>query len=321
MVWPFGSAQNGSTQKDPYGELDPTLREFLDKESPLKYHTANPLDRPSKPATSSEQPSSNPPSPAPAASPSHNQSLYDDGRYDHLWRTYRPKAQIEAEGKSDQEKLSDVLDAYKQRRKSISAAAMENCADVRWTQQECIIGGSWKQRVEMCRHETRALGRCFRMNQRFLKALGYLSTWDRPPAEEERIQMHADKLFQRWQEQERLAAEAKKAGKPPPAFESLLPPEVSVNSAEGAKAPAAATPPEIAQLRKDQREALEKKLKGQKPEERYYEEQAWAAEIRAGRQTAEQFDKATQEVREGKQERRARGDATLGDRISGWLGW
>ena len=321
MVWPFGSSQKGASEKDPYGELDPTLREFLDKESPLKYHTANPPSKPPKVATSPEPKSPNPPSPAPTSGPSHNQSLYADGRYDHLWRTYRPKAVVDAEGRSDQEKLNDVLAAYKQRRQSISGAAMENCADVRWKQQECIIGGTWKQRVEMCRHETRALDRCFRMNARFLKALGYLSTWDRPPEEEERIQMHADKLFQRWQAQERLVAEAKKEGKPPPVFEPLLTPEVSVNSAEGAKAPATTTPLEMAQLREDQKEKLEKKLKGQSPEERYYEERAYAAEIRAGLQTAEQWDKATQEVKQGKQERRARGDATLGDRISGWFGW
>ena len=318
MVWPFSSSEDASAKQDPYSSLDPSLRAFLEKESPLKYQADLPPSPPAKPVaeatavTSSTGPSS--------ASSHNNKSLFPDGRYDYLWRTYRPKTEIDAVGKSDQEKLSDVLDAYKQRRASISAAAVENCAAVRWQQHECITNGSIKQRLALCRYETRALDRCFRANARFLKALGYLSAWDRAPEEDERIQMHADRLYQRMMEQEKLVEEAKRAGRAPPVFEPVLPPEVSVNAPVGAGA-GMKTPPEIERLRKGAREDFEKSVQGKNAVEKYYEERAFAAEIDAAVQASEQLDKRKEEVRQGKQERRAKGEASLGDKISGWLGW
>ena len=138
--------------------------------------------------------------------------------------------------------------------------------------------------------------------------------------EEERIQMHADKLYTRLVEQDRMIDEAKKAGREPPVFEGVLAPDVSVNTVEGGRA-ALATPPEIESLREEARAEVEKMLEGKTGRERHYEEQAIAAEIRAALETVSQWDERAKEVKQSKQERRDKGQASLGDRVSGSFGW
>ncbi|KAL8965688.1 MAG: hypothetical protein Q9197_006383, partial [Variospora fuerteventurae] len=72
---------------------------------------------------------------------------------------------------------------------------------------------------------------------RFLKALGYLSTEDRPADVDEQIQMHADTLYHRMLAQEAAAASAKANNLPAPTFEPLISPISS-------SAPADPTTPE-----------------------------------------------------------------------------
>lgn len=58
--------------------------------------------------------------------------------------------------------------------------------------------------------------------QRLLKALGYLSVYDRPRDVDEQIQMHADELYHRMLGQEAAIEKAKAEGRPVPAFAPLL---------------------------------------------------------------------------------------------------
>ena len=74
----------------------------------------------------------------------------------------------------------------------------------------------------MCRKETHELQRCYTMNQRFLKALGYLSDLERSEEVEEQIQMHADLLYEKMIEREKLVKEAKDRGESEPEFPSLF---------------------------------------------------------------------------------------------------
>ncbi len=178
----FGSNDSPATSSnnDPLRDLDPTLRDFLEKESPVKYQTSAPPPRPPPqpaPVPTSEQPSTNDTTSttAPAVPP---ESLYQDGRYAHLWSSYKSRGEVEAASKSDQEKLMDVLEAYKSRKAMIGKAALENCAFEQAAMSDCYMNGSWKSRMTMCRAENGAFSRCYTM-QAVCRSLILLSClWD-----------------------------------------------------------------------------------------------------------------------------------------------
>lgn len=147
---------------DPLAKLDPSLRDFLEKESPLKY----PANQTTNPPPASQQPSNfdaavtELQTPKPAAP---SASLYQDGRYAHLWKNYRPLAEIEAETATDHEKLMGVLEAYKERKEAIGKAALENCAEYQEEWVNCMKHGSWDDQIQMCRHQVRRFERCYMM--------------------------------------------------------------------------------------------------------------------------------------------------------------
>ena len=70
---------------------------------------------------------------------------------------------IEDEGKSDQEKLANVLEQYKERKVMIGRAALENCSLEHAEINECMNNGSWTKRMSLCRAENRAFERCYVM--------------------------------------------------------------------------------------------------------------------------------------------------------------
>lgn len=150
-----------SSDTDPLRDLDPSLRDFLSKESPIKYKPA-PASPPPPPQVAppeaSEKPSSTPTTP-----PVPPESLYPDGRYAHLWTSYKSLAAIENENKSDNEKLQDVLDGYKQRKAQIGRAAVENCVEEHMAIDDCYDNGSYARTMAMCRPENRAFERCYTM--------------------------------------------------------------------------------------------------------------------------------------------------------------
>lgn len=152
----------GRRSDDPLQDLDPKVREFLKKESPVKIESK-------KPATTSQENSSKA-APADAQQPAETQkpavpteSQYQDGRYAHLWKTYRPLSEIENETKSDHERLTDVLEAYKGRQSAIGAAALENCAEEQFDWNNCMKSGSLRARMTMCRDEVRKFETCYNM--------------------------------------------------------------------------------------------------------------------------------------------------------------
>lgn len=168
MGW-FGSVfgSETSTGGDPLRKLDPKLREFLERESPVKYTSPDPAAAQQQAAPSQPPPAHDTTHPA-ATAPSTEgavprESLYQDGRYAHLWKNYRPQAAIDAETKSDHEKLMDVLDAFKERKAEIGKAALENCAleQVDWT--NCMRSGTITARMTLCRDEVRKFERCYKM--------------------------------------------------------------------------------------------------------------------------------------------------------------
>lgn len=228
--------------KDTLKDLDPDLRKYLESQSPSTYKTAQETGT-SAPQSYREQLGLKHNDPeqqqkakdftatiaatsyasttelgqeqqqaAATIRPLPKQSLYQDGRYAHLWSTYRPQTEIEESGKSDQEKLLDIVGGYKERQAEVGRAALENCSNEQWAVHDCFRNGSWSALSSMCKAENRALSRCVMMQGRFLRALGYLSMYERSESESESIQMHADSLYQRMLEEEKANIKAKKMG-------------------------------------------------------------------------------------------------------------
>ncbi|KAL8866834.1 MAG: hypothetical protein Q9174_006051, partial [Haloplaca sp. 1 TL-2023] len=162
----FGGSSASSSNNDPLRDLDPSLRDFLEKESPVKYQTSAPPPPPPpagpEPSVASESAeidnASN--TSKPAVPP---ESLFQDGRYAHLWATYKPRAELEGAMKSDQEKLMDVLEGYKARKAMIGKAALENCTLEQAAVNDCYKKGTWGDTMTMCRTENQSFTRCYAM--------------------------------------------------------------------------------------------------------------------------------------------------------------
>ncbi|KAI9797085.1 MAG: hypothetical protein M1835_002073 [Candelina submexicana] len=340
MGWFWDSSSNkessDSPNNDPLGKLDPTLREFLKKESPIKYTaseaqaTPPPPPEPPKSYTDQLNLSQQPPSQQSSGHSSESsvprESLYQDGRYAHLWKTYRPLLEIENATKSDQDKLLDILQGYKERKAQVGRAALENCALEHWEVNDCFRNGGWKARMTMCRAENKQLERCYMMQARFLKALGYLSTFERPAELDEKIQMHADTLYHRMLDQERAIEAAKAAGEPIPSFPPILPSSTDKDFSTTSPTSTTTTSTSKALITADQlppktQALLKKRVEGLSPKEREVEEKAIVAEIAAGARLGIQIGEMYQETDKAKKERREQGKQTVGDQISSWFGW
>ncbi|KAH8816539.1 hypothetical protein F5884DRAFT_776589 [Xylogone sp. PMI_703] len=313
MGWFWGSDTTGDKKsQDPLKDLDPSLREFLAKESPVRYSPPNPVPLP-RTQESAQTEKETGVKQAPKDEPISEtkvppQSLFQDGRYAHLWKTYQSQAEVESAHKSDQEKIDDILEGYKYRKAEIGRAALENCALEQWEVNECFRSGSWASRMTLCREENRSLERCFTMQSKFLKALGYLSTLDRPPEVDERIQMHADTLYHRMLDQEKEMEAAKAEGRPVPSFPPLL---TSSNPGLSKADPSAQTPRNDIQIP----EAAKERLKDLKGIERELEESAIKAQLAAEAETAQNLQAIWRKQDEERQKRKEQGKETIGDKV------
>lgn len=339
MSWLWGSTDKTSdSTKDPLRDLDPSLRDFLKKESPVKYE---PTPSSSSPAAHS---SPSAPESSPDASAHDNPKLgkeppmvFKDGRYKHLWATYQPQSAVEASTKSDAEKIADVLEGYKYRKAEIGRAALENCALEQMLVNECFSGGGLRQRLTMCKDENRGLERCVTMQQRFLKALGYLSNFEggeEGRMRDERVQMHADRLYHRMLDQEAAVAKAKEEGLPIPEFGPLIG-KVKVTdapakaSAEKENSPIAAaaeaqesseTPSPLLKLTDSVQKQIKEKLEGMSGIERELEEKALIAEVTMGQQVNQNLKNIFSKEQAEREQRREEGKETIIDRFTSMFG-
>lgn len=162
MGW-WDSITGSKPAEDPLKNLDPKLRDFLQKESPVKFEpgkdSAGEAAAPEAPRQGA--PEAEPPEDPHAAA--RAKSLYKDGRYSHLWKTYQPLENVEAATKSSHEKLTDVLEGYKERKTLIGKAALENCSFQQEEWRRCMIEGSWGDMMTMCKDQVRKFERCYTM--------------------------------------------------------------------------------------------------------------------------------------------------------------
>lgn len=335
--WFWGTS---SETKDPVNDLDPSLRSFLEKESP-KAHTSVPKEKPSWLSQAERQsglppsdPSPSPPQPTAAEDDDDKpkvppESLFQDGRYAHIWKNYKPLAQIEEAGKTTSDKLHEIHDVHAARRTSTAQAARENCVEYEAAYTDCLSSTTWNSKMFMCTTEQRALSRCVDMQVRFLKALGYMGAVGDREAEE-RAQMHADRLFQRMIEQEKAREEARKEGREPPSFEPILSP-ASVSAAMGAaparqlrqggseaKAEDAFDPSDIPAK---YHAAFYEETKDKSPEEAQIWKESLKQEIKHRTEYAIKYKAAMELEKEQRQKRFDRGAPTIGDRMKRWWGW
>lgn len=346
MGWFWDRNSSGSTD-DAYSKLDPKLRDFLDSESPLKYSDTKPQSHAPQQSTSSSLPAhdayrskvgldvpglnqENQNAPAQDRPQVPPESLFQDGRYAHLWQGYRPQAELEAAGRSDQDRLAEVIEAFNDRKAAIGRAAIENCVLEQMAEKECFSSGGWAKRMTMCKEENKAFNRCYTMQSRFLKALGYLSTQHQTPEDEERIQMHADKLYHEMLDRERKVAEAKEAGAEAPAFKPLMQPEQTTQALgedsawSRARQAAAAQGNKFANLSSyspERQEEIRERIKGMSEQEKEVELQLVAAESRAQLEYADKLQKSMEDERRNRADRRDRGKESIGDTIKRYWGW
>ncbi|KAL0935138.1 uncharacterized protein CTRU02_209729 [Colletotrichum truncatum] len=311
MGWFDGWFSSGPSTSDPLKSLDPKLREFLQRESPVKIQQqiAQEAEQAAAAAQTQAQAQSQTENGNGAADSDRpkvpKESLFQDGRYAHLWKTYRPYSDVEAESKTDHEKLMDVLDGYKERKHNIGRAALENCALQQEEWVNCMKSGAWEDRMQMCRHQVQRFERCYTMQTRFLKALGYQSVYNRPAHVEEDIQMHADALYNRMLEQEKAIELAKKEGLPVPKLDLSIPTVAEAGAI---------------QPRPDLEKSWREKLEQLPEEERAAEEAALRADLQAKAAVAKDVQKLWDEQEKERQQRKAEGKATIMDRVSGVFG-
>lgn len=150
MGWFWGD-KNDTVQK-----LDPGLRDYLEQEKPDKYVPGPNVKPPSTP-TPSPEPSDTSKPKVPAA------SLYQDGRYADLWKTYKPPMELDEE--SGVRGASRVIEKYKERGDTVQRAAMENCALEHEALTHCFKTGNWRKQIEarltMCSEQNGTFSRCF----------------------------------------------------------------------------------------------------------------------------------------------------------------
>ncbi|KAF2797066.1 hypothetical protein K505DRAFT_358726 [Melanomma pulvis-pyrius CBS 109.77] len=328
MGWLWGSGDSSAANNN----LDPSLRDFLHTEAPSG-------PKPSLPSRPAAPPAASPAPPAQTASPEQHhtapavppQSLFPDGRYAHLWKNYTPQNVLDDRGKTEQDKLRDIVDAFNDRKAAIGRAALENCALEYLAQYECFQKPGWVQTATLCRAESRTFNRCYEMQAKFLKALGYLTMDARSPEQDEIMQMHADKLYQQLKEQEALIDKAKEDGRPIPAFESVLSRQNVARAVAGKPLSAHPTAQPItdrddeediwSQIKPSSRDEYEKKLAELPLQDQEIERKALLGELRAQAGMSKQVEGTFIEERINRMKRREAGQETIGDTIKRLWGW
>ncbi|KAK7544447.1 uncharacterized protein J3D65DRAFT_545226 [Phyllosticta citribraziliensis] len=316
MGWFSGSSD------DPSKNLDPQLKDFLDKE--LSHFRAGP------PAVAKPPPKAPELTPQTAESQVPRESLYQDGRFAHLWKTYTPITEVEARFSTEREQMSEMSATLKDQVSAVKKAAMENCSMEDQAISDCYKSGTWMDRMMMCRKENKAFNRCWTMQTQFLKALGYLGVAGRDPETEEKVQMHADRLFHQMLEQERLIKEAKAKGEQPPEFESVLSRENVAATKEAADTKARALNADAQRqhaaiampISESLKADIQARLKNRVGLDRELEFRAIQAEVAQRQEIANNSVALIEKGKANMLARREAGQETLGDRVKRlWGGW
>ncbi|KAI9376721.1 hypothetical protein BJX61DRAFT_488993 [Aspergillus egyptiacus] len=228
MGWFWGSSDN----EDPVKKIDPGLRQYLENETPKEYVPGSQsIAEQVKAAQSGHHVQNDSAAPSESSQPPvPSASLYPDGRYAHLWKTYKPSVEKEVTP-------AQMVADNKVRRNTVRNAALENCA----LENEAMFRGVLSDdasaseklysKMTMSSDVRRQFSRCYETQYKFLQALGYASSVEWNEQREERIQMHADKLYHDMLDYEKRVEEARAVGQEPPPLKSLFNPKAEAQSA------------------------------------------------------------------------------------------
>ncbi|KAF3938793.1 hypothetical protein ABW19_dt0202941 [Dactylella cylindrospora] len=215
-----GSQSASTEDKKAFSTLDPSLKDYFKHLTPEGKPTV-PAPEPTQlpeptlvPPPDRSQPRQVTPHQYVSEPPKHAQSAYGD-RYAEYWQTYTGSSAAGGgiRNESSDQKMQDFVAGYKQLRENVGKAARENCAFEELELRDCYKYGTWWQTMRMCTEENHKLQRCMEQQLDFLKEMGYLMDPRRDPAIDERIQMHADKLYQMQKAQDEAADRARKEGR------------------------------------------------------------------------------------------------------------
>ena len=305
MPWFCG----GSNQDDPTKSLDADLKQFLKEQQPKPYV---PVDAPPKvvePPTKFIGPQASLPKTTEGFEerPLPKESLFQDGRYKDLWKTYVPQAELAAAAATP---VEHVINARKDRRTGIHRAALENCAFEQELQRACLgsgFAGSIKSRMTMCRAETKTFNRCYQLQAKFLQALGYMASSTTTDVDEEQVQMHADKLYHRMMDYEEALESARLNNQPIPPLSSVFDPRRPAPTIEQF------TLPETAKRK------LKTPLNDLPPHERELAARAALSEANLTNEDADEFFKYTTTMNEYRQRRQTWAVKAFGEAIGKFL--
>jgi hypothetical protein len=135
--------------------------------------------------------------------------------------------------------------------------------------------------------------------------------------------MHADTLYHRMLEEERLADEAKAKGEPVPEFAPLIANQTGARDAvvEATATDADSTQQILGRLSADKRANLEKNLEKLGPRQREVEEKAFAKDILLAEKLGREVDSKREEQMEERRRRKEDGKEGVGDYVGRWFGW
>lgn len=307
-----------SRDDSPYRDLTPEVRRALQEASPAARHARSGEQVRRTPTESSHRAPDHFRAQAGFLSSDEKrpivpeESLFQDGRYAHLWASYERPDQVET-ASANHDRLSAVVDSARQRQAEISRAALENCIFYQLAERECLESGSLKDRMTMCGKQSKASNRCYTMQSRFLKALGYAAT-ETLDADNERIQMHAEKLYNEMLGREKAIAAAKSNGQPEPMFTPLM--DVQTKST-GISARSEA----LTLLGADKLRQLDAKMSDMSQSEREVELSLIVADVKTSLGYSRKVNQYFDLEKEERAARREKGQETIGDTLKRLWGW
>ena len=148
--------------------------------------------------------------------------------------------------------------------------------------------------------------------QKFLQALGYASSFESDDDREERIQMHADKLYHQMLDYEQRVADARAAGQEPPPITSLFNPDAKPVPLSGENVvPGGISLPEGYTPSKPMEELS--------PHERELEIRSIQAEIEQKKRYADEASPYMNLQQEARIKRQERAKSWFGETIGKWI--
>ncbi|KAF2148744.1 hypothetical protein K461DRAFT_52276 [Myriangium duriaei CBS 260.36] len=358
MGWFWNSP---STDKDAFSSLDPKLKAYLDKstseqqQQQQRQQQPSPSSQPSQQKSFSEKlglssasPSTPPPPPAPSPQPAPTsttstpsvpaQSLYQDGRYAHLWSTYTPPPTSPTP--SSQDALQSLLSTYSARRSAISRAALENCVEEHLAENACFTSGTLAKKLGACRKESRRFARCYELQARMLRGMGWMDvemvglTEEEGARRREAMQMRADEVWTEICRREDETERARKEGRKEPEFGPLDVGRGGQWVKKGWKKEEERRRREEGEKRQEERERellevftaekraeLETRLAKLPAAERELELRLEIAEAEVHRGYGRKVGEYIEKEKEERRERREKGESTIGDWLKSMGGW